>query len=715
MCAGRLVHWIALVALPLALVAAGCEGPTGPAGGPGPDGEPGPEGPEGPEGPGGSPGDDAVFAGPGLVFEITGAEIAGGVASVTFRIENEVGLGLDLEGLQTPGAVSASFVLAWLGQGDDERVGQYTAYTTREQTSPITGDTAIQAAADVGGTFEPLDERGDYRYVFGTEIEGMDASKTHTVGVWATREFQGERYVANAMYDFVPGGGEPYVREVVTAAACETCHGDGEPTAHGGARQDLQLCLTCHSPQSWDPDTGNTVDMAVMIHKIHAGTDLPSVQAGTPYQLIGFRQRVHDYSNVVYPQPIQNCGSCHDGAADATYLRATQENCASCHDTTSFEDPPPDGMVLHSAGAQVDDSNCTVCHPAEGGLSGVRDVHYTPLTHPDRPVLTLDIVAIENSGPGLVPEVVFEVEENGEPRDILAEPLPGLRATIAGPNTDYSYLREAVIQGNNATGTLVADGDAFRYTFAEPLPAEAEGSYTLGLEGHLRFQGVRVPAFSPTAAFAVTDAEAVPRRVVVETVKCEQCHDQLTFHGGQRMNAQYCTTCHNPTFANEAGAPRVADRQVFVESADFRVMIHKIHAGQMLTQPYALGGFPRPNAGNPEGTQHSYNDMRYPRPVSECSACHVDGSYELPLGLDLLDSRTLVRECDEPGSNNFCDELAVVETFFTPPESATCTSCHDSSATAIHAVINRTSAGDESCATCHGPGAAYDASAAHAR
>ena len=58
-------------------------------------------------------------------------------------------------------------------------------------------------------------------------------------------------------------------------------------------------CATLRRPT--DPDTGNTLDMKVFIHKIHMGANLPSVKAGKPYQIIGFNQGVSDWSDVVFP------------------------------------------------------------------------------------------------------------------------------------------------------------------------------------------------------------------------------------------------------------------------------------------------------------------------------------------------------------------------------------------------------------------------------
>jgi OmcA/MtrC family decaheme c-type cytochrome len=185
---------------------------------------------------------------------------------------------------------------------------------------------------------------GVYEYTFpAPTVTGgeppLDRSKTHTVGGWISRNTSAsDTDAAGASFNFVPAGGTAQRDEVVSDAACNKCHGFVQ--AHG-SRRTTQLCITCHSPQTGDPETDRTVDFKVMIHKIHSGETLPSVQQGTPYFIVGNRQSVHDWSDLAFPwhdHGVQHCTVCHSGGEDSENWRSRPSFavCTSCHDNVQF-------------------------------------------------------------------------------------------------------------------------------------------------------------------------------------------------------------------------------------------------------------------------------------------------------------------------------------------------------------------------------------------
>ena len=258
--------------------------------------------------------DELTFIRPGLQITVNSITIDAGrhpVVDITYT--DDLHQPLDRAGVITPGPLSISMVLAWWDAG----ARQYTAYTTRKATSAATSPnpnvTTFQAGADSGGTWNDLD-LGHSIYTFKTALPaGYDATITTTLGIYATRDMsaiQDKNYYSNVEQDFVPNGAAvSAVWDEIPQAACNTCH--NPLSAHGGSRQDVKLCVLCHSPQTMDPDTGNTVDFKVMVHKIHMGENLPSVQAGTPYEIIGFGGSVIDFSEIAFPQDVRNCATCH--------------------------------------------------------------------------------------------------------------------------------------------------------------------------------------------------------------------------------------------------------------------------------------------------------------------------------------------------------------------------------------------------------------------
>ena len=227
-----------------------------------------------------------AFVRPGLLIQIESASIAAdGTITAKFKITDPKGLPLDRTGTFTPGAVSTSFIAATIPAGQE----QYTAYTTRLQKSPINGVSATQAGTDAGGTYQQVGD-GEYVYTFHTKAPAtIDRNATHSIGVYSSRdltEFDLGTSFADNVYNFVPNGTAVVTtRDVVRTTACNQCH---DPlSAHGGARHSTQLCVLCHTPQTTDPDTGNTVDFKVMVHKIHQGRACPACRPASPIRSSG--------------------------------------------------------------------------------------------------------------------------------------------------------------------------------------------------------------------------------------------------------------------------------------------------------------------------------------------------------------------------------------------------------------------------------------------
>jgi hypothetical protein len=134
------------------------------------------------------------------------------------------GRALDREGDNTTGTVGISYVLAYMEEDAEGNPLNWTAYTTRDQTSPITGITETQASSESDGTYTAV-APGRYRYTFTTPVDAANADLTHTIAAYATRTVDGVRAVSNHDIDFLLGGGDPTTsKETVTDASCNACH-----------------------------------------------------------------------------------------------------------------------------------------------------------------------------------------------------------------------------------------------------------------------------------------------------------------------------------------------------------------------------------------------------------------------------------------------------------------------------------------------------------
>lgn len=633
----------------------------------------------------------ASFVRPGLVVKILSAEIAtDGTAKARVQFTDPKGLPLDRLGITTPGPITAGLILATIPKGETT----YVAYTTRVQTSPITNVAATQANADAGGTWAQVAD-GEYVYTFAQKAPtGYDRTATHTVAMYANRnlaEFDLSTYLADTTFNFVPDGSKvTVVRDIVKTATCNKCH--DKLSAHGTTgRSSVEVCVTCHQPQTSDPDTGNTVDMTTMVHKIHMGKELPSVKAGTKYQIIGFGQSVVDYSDVGFPADTRNCEACHDQTTTAVhkadYLKPGRRACGSCHDNVNFATGEN-----HANLAQTSDAQCSTCHAVQTDKEfdlSLKGAHTIPRFSKELPGTVFEILSVDDGSPGKKPTVTFSVKDKADKAIPMAE-MTRLALVMVGSTTDYGGdITEDV------RATAKGDNGTYTYTFTAAIPATAKGTFSMGIEGYRNWtiakgtkheQVVRDAGVNKVMNFAVTDAKAVPRRTVVTLAKCNACHSSLSLHGDNRNTIEQCVLCHNPTGNDSARRPAGENP---AQSIDFRSMIHKIHSGKELTEPYIIYGF--------GGSVNQFNEVGFPGKRNNCSMCHVNGSEQLPL------PATASKVVNARGPIPLMG-----------PATAACTSCHTSMSAASHALIN-TSALGESCDTCHGPSAEFSVSRVHAQ
>ena len=465
----------ALFALLFAVLLAACSGTTGP---PGPAGASGATGPSGPSGTGGSALE--VTTASAITGTITSVAISGPPV-VQFKLADQNGV--PLKGLP---AADLGWGIAQLVPGQNGLSSVWNSYifSTVTPSGCPTGVAACDTTPKTQATVESaasgtLVDHGDgtYQYTFKTNITTVptvpyNAALTHRVAF----EIRGLGQANNASYTFQPSTGATtgiFEDEIVETATCDNCH--TMLNAHGGARVEVQYCVMCHNPTTSDPYSGNPLDFKVMIHKIHTGNTLPSIQTasgpnttptlGIGYWIIGYMQSMNNFNTLLYPQDTRNCTTCHaqnvPAATQATeyYTVPSSEACGACHDTVNFAT----GLNHSAANIVANDTQCSTCHgpnstidngalqviPAHAILANVAAANFQYL---------VNSVSFQTSGGNLYPVVNFSVvnpTSNNAPYNILtsapfagidpgtgklvcAEDLARLAIDIAWDTSDYT-------------------------------------------------------------------------------------------------------------------------------------------------------------------------------------------------------------------------------------------------------------------------------------
>lgn len=287
----------------------------------------------------------------------------------------------------------------------------------------LTGPTADYGNASFGsdvttagyvtedGTKGTCNSSGNCTYTFQHAIPA-GASGTYAIGIESERledilpntnaAQQVESGTPNPVFYFSVDGSKVSPRRTVVAEAnCNQCHVN--LILHGNRRNNPDYCVFCHNPADTDASTRatakvasdksqppQTVNMAVMVHRIHDGVNVVPA-GGKPYIVVGHGGSHNDFSDVGYPAMsptgsvanTKNCSICHVNGSEQNFpeglnavtdpqgwinpIQPTASACSGCH-------PSKAESAHFLANTNALGESCSVCH-ASGAQFAVDAVH----------------------------------------------------------------------------------------------------------------------------------------------------------------------------------------------------------------------------------------------------------------------------------------------------------------------------------------------------
>jgi hypothetical protein len=624
----------------------GCSGDDGAQGPAGPQGPQGIQGPQGPAGPQGPPGESAEapevtlqdLASLGIVFsgDITPTNptldltktvsynATTGALTVHFFLTDENGKGLNILTAPYEFRVYVSELIP-AAEGPTDNPGpawnQLIADSTSNTVSSIPGTLTLVDAAT-----------GEYNYVVSKPLKATD----HVIRVTVRTRFRfrdnNNQYITvvnsvNAHYDFLES--DPGTRlassgaDMVTTAACESCHGAriGD-VGHGGGYTQYTTCVNCHNANYMATRDPNA-DLAYMIHAIHSARDFS----------------VGDFSEVTYPQQINNCSKCHNGPqADLAFTDITRHNCGSCHGNVDFATG-----TGHLGGVQLSDSGCIFCHTQGGIGKGVQEAHNPTPPTADTPEFDVQMyMSVPANGKyyvaGEAPSVLVTLKDHktGQPVPSSVYTSPKGAAGVSGGGLNLARLY--VYGPRSFALPVLATGSTTDPNYvAGTNPTQAHDLFVGGSDPLVRtsangfaYQLMKIPAGmtagtymisfhgqdygAPSATDYITTSTAVMNfQIGTATVQhkvsgdaCLECHGNTRMHlqGSHAHNVpfdtDYCLSCHDhsPNHGDYIGN-----------------RVHAVHKAS------ATGDY----------NNIDWSEVTFPRPANNCITCHTDTKTNTPV------------------------------------------------------------------------------------
>ncbi len=507
------------------------------------------------------------------------------------------------------------------------------------------------------------------------------------------------------------------------------------------------------------PDGNAIRDFPIMIHSIHAGEKLP-VRTAASYidevafpQPLGNCQACHTTSGPNATPQGDNwknnpsriaCGACHNNINFATGLnhpgmggvQTDDSKCKSCHTADAIAkvnhvSVDPTGAV-DRGGYPVNTANNV---PTPGYASGMGPA--IPLASSTNPPAGVPKVAFEISSVTVASQkatVKYRILFDGTPVTFLPAGDKYLLANIDGTpqiSVTYGQLQDGVTTVSDWTDAKTVTVKQCRdqvATACTQTGPDASGYYTATIAGAanlliptdaklvtgvlgINYQGfvkldhpsypkgirLREPAFAMLTATGYT-----ARRTVVDSARCNKCHNQLgvepSFHSGARNNAQGCAIggCHYET--RSTGHTGEANTYGGGWALSAKSMIHGIHGASKRTQPF--------NYGATAKNQKGFGTIGYPGVLNNCEQCHVPGSYNFEIAANATASTDLLWTTDANGDMRNPNNVTPIgqspwikilgkgeidyrgDPLVSSPVTSACFGCHDSQTAIAHFQAN---------------------------
>ena len=547
-----------------------------------------------------------------------------GVTAVTVNGPPQVNFSVFSDGAPKTGltAANVSFAIAKLIPGTEGNPDQWVNYIYRKETATagvgpgglaVPLATAMQATTDGKQTDAALlaaqlvyNADGYYTYTFKTDITKLaqtnnvafEPTRTHRVAIQLSyTNAAGEAVKVNPYLDFtidasgkaVPVTDPAKTRKMTDVTSCNSCH--EKLAMHGGGRVDTQYCVLCHNPGTTDANSGNNLNLATMVHKIHSGKLLKSKLAagGEDYTIWGYKDGKTSYGEVGFPQDLRNCSKCHSSANASTpqgdnwKTKPSKEACLTCH----ANKPGSKWEALHralaemtlGAGAQatqMSNQRCVDCHKAGTSISSER-VHFNQAeTNMAKYKMNIEkaILVDPPSHKGRSVAVTYYLSDPTQANaayNLVTPDCTGAGATLAcSATTKFGNLRFFLAYQNMAgQSPLVTEYSSYNnggsgayayaykgdndgknhYTVNIPLPDDSDTATVTGTArvvsiGQIKEPMLQIlsetevrPEVTPTvlvntpvqhgAQELAIAGTLLPRRTVVATEKCNACHGSL--------------------------------------------------------------------------------------------------------------------------------------------------------------------------------------------